>query len=98
MGPANLAVFDSASLIGTLPEGTYLDYYADPGPNIFKAMAPGADTIPYATSLVAGQTYYLMVYFYGDQTRGAAAITPVDAVTATRQMVTLKSTAGSSNP
>ena len=90
LGPVSLSVFDGGNAIGNLPEGSYLDYYADPGPNVFKAVAPGADNIPYATSLVAGQAYYLMVYFLGDQAKGNAAITQVDEATAAKQMMDLK--------
>lgn len=89
-GPPNLSLFDGGNLIGHLPGGSYLDDYADPGPHIFKVAAPGNTSIPYATSLVAGQTYYFMVYILGNQQRGNAAITPVDAATAAKQMADLK--------
>lgn len=90
LGPANLVLVDDRRTLGSLPDGTYLDYVADPGPRVFKAMAPGTSSIPYATTLVAGQVYYLMVYFLGDQARGNAAVTPMDAATAAKHMASLK--------
>jgi len=88
--PADIAVFDGTRQIGALPEGSYLDYLTDPGPRVFKAEAPNAGNIPYATSLAAGQTYWFMVYILGDQLRGNAAIAPMDQATAEKQMATLK--------
>ena len=90
IGPASLSVFDGGSPIGTLPVGSYLDYFAAPGPHVFMAAAPGTGSIPYATSLVTGQTYYFMVYILGDQQRGNATIAEVDEATAAKQMGSLK--------
>lgn len=38
-GSPNLALFDGGNLIGNLPDGSYLDDYADPGPHVFKTAA-----------------------------------------------------------
>jgi hypothetical protein len=90
MGPAILSIYDAGHPVGTLKSGTYLDYYADPGPRSLKALGPGAGSIPYATSFRAGQDYYFLVYFLGSQEKGDTNVVPVDATTATRQMAALK--------
>jgi hypothetical protein len=90
LGPAVLSIYDGSSLVGGLRSGTYLDYYADPGARSLKASGPGASSIPYATTFKAGQSYWLVVYFLGDQARGDASLAPVDAATAEKQMAGLK--------
>ena len=88
--PANISIYDAGRQVGTLQSGTYLDYLADPGPRSLKALGAGAGSIPYATSFRAGQTYYLMVYFLGDQIKGDASLMPVDPTTALAQIASLK--------
>jgi hypothetical protein len=97
-GPANLSIYDGQTLVGVLAVGTYVEYYADPGPRSLKVIGTGAGNIPYATSFRAGQDYYLMIYFLGDQDKGDASLAPVDAATAIGQMASLKPIAGPSNP
>ncbi len=89
-GPASLSVYDGQTFVGALPVGSYLDYYADPGPRSLKVIGSGTGSIPYATSFRAGQGYYLMVYFLGSQDKGDASLAPVDPATAIGQMASLK--------
>lgn len=90
VGPIYMTLYDGGNRIGDLIRGTYLDYDTAPGPRVFKATGAGAGSIPYATSLKAGQSYYLLVYFLGSPQQGNAAITPMDPATATAQMAPLK--------
>ena len=90
LGPATLSIYDGAALVGSLASGTYFDYQADPGPRSLKAVGAGAGSIPHATTFRAGQEYWFMVYFLGDQDTGNATITQVDAATAQAILATLK--------
>lgn len=85
-----MQIFDGQKPLGTLTSGSYLDFMADPGTRVFKAAAAGSGTMPYATTLAGGRTYYFLAYFLGAQTKGDAALTPMDAATATAQMKDLK--------
>ena len=89
-GPTEMQVYDGQKPLGVLTGGSYLDYLADPGTRVFKAVAIGTGSMPYATTLAGGRTYYLLAYFLGDQSKGDAALTPTDAVTAAAQMKDLK--------
>ncbi|HEY4128686.1 MAG TPA: hypothetical protein VGN70_11605 [Gammaproteobacteria bacterium] len=89
-GPPSLSIYDGQTPVGALTVGTYLNYYADPGPRSLKVRGTGVGNIPYATSFRAGQDYYLMVYFLGDQDKGDASLAPVDTATAINQMASLK--------
>ena len=89
-GPAEMHIFDGVRDMGILTDGTYLDFMADPGPRAFKAVAPNTGSMPYATTLSGGRTYYFLAYFLGDQSRGDAALTPMDEDTAKTQMANLK--------
>jgi len=90
LGPTTLSIYDGNALVCSLASGTYFQYLADPGPRSLKAVGQGAGSVPYATSFHAGQDYYLMVYFLGDQDTGNATITQVDAATAQAVLATLK--------
>lgn len=90
LGPTVLSIYDGPRPLGALPVGTYIQYYADPGPRALKAVGPGAGSIPYATTFVAGHSYYFSVYFLGDRQHGNASLSPVDAAKATEQMAALK--------
>jgi hypothetical protein len=90
LGPASVSIYDGNVLVGTLPVGTYFDYYADPGPRSLRIVGGGPGSLPRATSFTAGQTYYFMVYFLGNQDKGDASFAPTDAVTAIGQMASLK--------
>lgn len=90
LGPAALSIYDGARPLGTLSVGTYIQYYADPGPRALKAVGQGSGNIPYATTFVAGRSYYFSVYFVGDQQHGNASVAPVDAAKAAEQMASLK--------
>ena len=90
LGPTVLSIYDGARPLGELPIGTYIQYYADPGPRVLKAVGQGSSSIPYATTLVAGHSYYFTVYFLGDQQSGNASLAPVDVGKATAQMAALK--------
>ncbi|HEV2111567.1 MAG TPA: hypothetical protein VGT99_09455 [Gammaproteobacteria bacterium] len=83
-------IFDGQKDIGALTYGTYLDYTAATGPRVFKAIVAGSGSMPYATTLNGGRTYYFLAYFLGDQIRGEPALTPMDAATATAQIKDLK--------
>lgn len=85
-----LSIYDGARPLGELPIGTYIQYYADPGPRVLKAVGRGSSSIPYATTLVAGHSYYFTVYFLGDQQSGNVSLAPVDTGKATAQMAALK--------
>ena len=89
-GPTEMRIYDGQKPLGVLTGGSYLDYLADPGTRVFKAVGAGAGSMPYATTLSGGRTYYLLAYFLGDQSKGDAALTPMDAATATTQMKDLK--------
>jgi hypothetical protein len=89
-GPAEMQVYDGQKPLGVLIGGSYLDYMADPGTRVFKALAPGSGNMRYATTLAGGRTYYFLAYFLGAQTKGDAALTPMDAATAAAQMKDLK--------
>jgi hypothetical protein len=89
-GPASLSIYDGQTFVGALPVGSYVNYYADPGPRSLKVIGSGTGSIPYATSFRAGQDYYLMVYFLGSQDKGDASLAPVDPATAIGQMAPLK--------
>lgn len=91
LGPAVLSIYDGARPLGQLPIGSYIQYYADPGPRALKAVGQGSGSIPYATTFVAGHSYYFTVYFLGDQQSGNASLAPVDAGKATAQMAALRS-------
>lgn len=90
VGPATLHIFDGQKDIGALAYGTFLDYTADPGPRAFKAVVAGSGSMPYATTLSGGRTYYFLAYILGDELRDEPALTPMDAATATAQMKDLK--------
>jgi hypothetical protein len=90
LGPATLSIYDGQTLVGALTSGTWFQYQADPGPRSLKAIGPGAGSIPHATSFRAGQEYYFMVYFLGNQDVGNATITQVDAATAQAALASLK--------
>lgn len=90
LGPATLSIYDGQTLVGSLTSGTYFQYLADPGPRSLKAVGPGAGSILHATSFRAGQEYYFMVYFLGNQDTGNATVTQVDAATAQAALATLK--------
>ena len=92
-GPATLSIYDGNVLVGTLPVGTYLDYYADPGPRTLRIVGGGPGSLAHAASFGAGQTYYFMVYFLGNQDKADANFAPVDAATAIGQMASLKPSA-----
>lgn len=83
-------IYDGKKDVGWLPGGSYLDYLADPGPRVFRAVLPGNIDLPYATSLVAGRTYYLLVYTLGDQRTGQATLTQMDSASAIAQIEGLK--------
>ncbi|HEY3858357.1 MAG TPA: hypothetical protein VGM47_01960 [Gammaproteobacteria bacterium] len=89
-GPTSLSIYDGNVLVGVLPVGTYIDYYADPGPRALRVIGGGPGSLSHATSFRAGQTYYFMVYFLGDQDKGDASLAPMDAATAIGQMAPLK--------
>jgi len=90
LGPTVLSIYDGARSLGALPVGTYIQYYADPGPRSLKAVGQGSSSIPYATTFVTGHSYYFSVYFLGDQQSGNASLAPVDAAKATAQLAALK--------
>jgi len=90
LGPTVLSIYDGARSLGALPVGTYIQYYADPGPRSLKAVGQGSSSIPYATTFVAGHSYYFSIYFLGDQQSGNASLAPVDAAKATAQLAALK--------
>ena len=92
LGPAALSIYDGPRLLGPLPVGTYIQYFADPGPRALKVISQGTGSIPYATTFVAGHRSYFSVYFLGDQQHGDASLSPVDATQAANQMATLKAT------
>ena len=89
-GPAEMQIYDGQKLLGTLAIGSYLELMADPGTRVFKAVAADSGSMPYATTLSGGRTYYFLAYFLGEQARGNAALTPMDASTASAQMKGLK--------
>lgn len=89
-GPAEMQVYDGQKPLGVLTGGSYLDFMADPGTRVFKAVAANSGSMPYATTLVGGRSYYFLAYFLGEQSKGDAALTPMDAATATTQMKDLK--------
>jgi len=91
LGPALLSIYDGAHPLGQLPVGTRIDYYADPGPRALKVVGQGVGILPYATTFNAGQSYYFVVYFLGDQQKGDASLVPVDAAKAAAQMASLMS-------
>ena len=91
LGPAELSLYDGNRTLGQLPIGTRLDYYADPGPRALKVVRQHVGSIPYATTFNAGQSYYFVVYFLGDQQKGDASLAPVDAAKAAAQMTSLLS-------
>ena len=90
IGPATVHVFDGGKDVGALSGGTYLDFIADPGPRVFRAVVAGSSSMPYGTTLDAGRTYYFLVYLLGDQLRGIPALTPMDAASASAQVKDLK--------
>jgi hypothetical protein len=90
LGPVTLSIYDGAVLVGSLTSGTWFQYLADPGPRSLKAVGPGAGSIPHAATFRAGQEYYFMVYFLGNQDTGNATITQVDAATAQAALASLK--------
>lgn len=90
LGPAVLSIYDGAHPLGSLPVGTYIQYYADPGPRSLKVTGAYIGNIPYATTFVAGHSYYFSVYFLGDLQHGNASLSPVDAAKAIGQMAGLK--------
>ena len=90
LGPNDLSIYDGQALVGTLASGTWFQYLADPGPRSLKAIGSGTGSIPHATSFRAGQEYYFMVYFLGNQESGNATITQVDAATAQSVLASLK--------
>lgn len=90
LGPPALSIYDGTRPLGTLLMGTYIQYYADPGPRALKAVGQDVGNIPYATTFVAGHSYYFSVYFLGDQRNGNANLAPVDAAKAAEQMAALK--------
>lgn len=89
-GPAEMHVYDGQQDKGVLTNGSYLDFMADPGPRAFKVVAGDSRSMPYATTLDGGHTYYFLAYFLGEQSKGDAALTPMDADTAKVQMANLK--------
>jgi hypothetical protein len=89
-GPAEMQIYDGQKDLGILTSGSYMDFMADPGTRVFKALAPGSGNMPYATTLAGGRTYYFLAYFLGEQSIGNAALTPMDSTTATAQMKDLK--------
>ena len=89
LGPAVLSIYDGSHPLGQLPVGTRIDYFADPGPRALKAVGQGVGVLPYATTFNAGQSYYFVVYFLGDQQKGDASLAPVDAAKAAAQMSSL---------
>lgn len=90
LGPTLLSIYDGPRSLGALPAGSYIQYYADPGPRSLKAEATGVGSIPYATTFIAGHSYYFSVYFLGDRQQGNASLSPVDAAKAAEQMAALK--------
>jgi len=91
LGPGgDIQLRDGNDIVATLPAGSYMYFYALPGPRALKGESPGMSSLPYATSFAAGQTYYLLVYVLGDQTTGDVRVAPVDASTAHFQMQNLK--------
>lgn len=90
VGPEDLHIYDGQKDLGSLGTGSDLHYLADPGPRIFKAVAQGSGSMPYATTLVSGRTYYLVAYFLGNEFKSAAALTPMDEASAKAQMAALK--------
>jgi len=90
LGPGILSIYDGNALVGSLTSGTYFQYLADPGPRSLQAIGQGAGSIPHAASFRAGQEYYFMVYFLGDQDTGNATITQVDTATAQAALASLK--------
>lgn len=89
-GPTEMQIYDGQKGLGTLTSGSYMDLMADPGTRVFKAVAADSGSMPYATTLAGGRTYYFLAYFLGEQSKGDAALTPMDAATATAQMKGLK--------
>ena len=87
-GPVH--IYDGEKDLGWLPGGRYLSYLADPGPRVFRTIHPGTANLPYATSLTAGRTYFLLVYILGDQRSGQPTLTQMDAASATAQIKDLK--------
>lgn len=90
LGPPALSIYDGAHPMGTLPAGSYLQYYADPGARALTVVGQGTGSIPYATTFLAGHSYYFSVYFLGDPQHGNASLSPVDAAKAAQQMAKLK--------
>ncbi|MGE5625958.1 MAG: hypothetical protein ACM3ZT_10470 [Bacillota bacterium] len=89
-GPPEIALFDGAQPMGHLTAGSLLDYLTVPGPRLFKAEAQGLGSLPYATTLTGGRTYWFMIYVLGDQLRGNVTLAPMDEATAEKQMAALK--------
>jgi hypothetical protein len=90
LGPAILSIYDGPHSLGVLPIGTYIQYYADPGPRSLKVTGAYVGSIPYATTFMAGRSYYFSVYFLGDPQHGNASLSPVDASKAAEQLAILK--------
>lgn len=90
-GPADMRVYDGQIDRGVLTNGSYLDFMADPGPRAFKVVAGTSGSMPYATTLSGGRTYYFLAYYLGEQSKGDASLTPMDQTTASAQMKGLQS-------
>ncbi|HSC47268.1 MAG TPA: hypothetical protein VLG68_04215 [Gammaproteobacteria bacterium] len=91
LGPGGgIRLSDGKDVVAVLPAGSYTYFYTLPGPRALKAENPGMSSLPYATSFITGQTYYLLVYVLGDQATGDIRLAPVDASTAHFQMQNLK--------
>jgi hypothetical protein len=93
VGPdATVFIYDGDRLLGTLARGHYLHLELSPGPRVLKALAPAAGDIPYATTLTAGQTYYLMTYYRGLGSVGDFGLEPQDPASASSALKLLKET------
>lgn len=75
-------LYDGNQLLGTLQRGHYLRLKLPPGPRVLKVLASQAGSVPYATTLSAGQTYYLMIYFRGLGVIGDFGLAPQDPASA----------------
>lgn len=86
-------IYDHNHLLGTLGRGYYLRLKLSPGPLVLKVLAPETGDIPYATTLTAGQTYYLMTYYRGLGAIGEFGLLPQDPASGTSALKQLQETA-----
>lgn len=89
-GGLDIHIYVGDQLIGTLPNGCYLYFYAQPGLYAFIPTAIGQTSIPSNLRLEAGKTYYVRVDFGTQGFSGTIGLDELNAALSLPELTQLR--------